>query len=867
MAEELKVGVIPGDIVVAGTDGLFDNLYESEIEELVFRGIHVRGNFQAELASIIAKFALINSMDRLAVCPFTIAAQEAGLEFMGGWIFILRIGVVVYEVVESKQVHAALARIGYGSAMVLKNDLIDLYGKCDRMDMACDVFDKMLETNVVLWTAMMCEHLQQGRTMDLNLNELCRPDSGPRDGSILRLQHQYHSREVWEADSTRPVDSKKVRVRSAKKGIRALPWPSPPVLELIRRARLKGFCSLPFVSVDWGLITALLEQWRPETHTFHLRPGESTIMLQNVEVLLGIPVEGKAVTKNTNLKPRDLCKHLLGEQPIEESDINGMNVKASWLSDRFTGQVEEGADPEVVARQGREYLLLLMGETIFANHSGGYVHLANLERLENFDEAGTYSWGSGALANLYHNPCHGCKAGTKQITSCFILLWDNVFHSLDLATHLVGTYKYHLDIQRPDEVIWTPYSEELLESLPEYCWAGRAIWRANVPLIYYATYQYHQPERVMHQFGFRQCIPPPSRSLDPPHGKTLQSGALDWALKYQTIIEVWNNRLNLVVPPGDIDLVEYPFEDPYVAWYDRITRHCISHVGCGIGGVTRCLKALNMPGVPAPYQDVALAGLMHMGVFGKFLHLQPPQHGVFKGNQELGKQGEGLLEEELQPQDDAAGHGHDHPHVEHPDDNIPIPLHAPPPHEPSFSPLPHFASFVMSPSIFDSPIVEPTGGGGSSSQTCSHSEVPWEQLEVVGFGASTFSHDSFVQAKRIRIDENSLGNARGSVGDGDITQVGLDAQDLHVDPQHEAEVELDFVLNNDGRDDEVEEEADFQDSIVGGDREGEGEVTQSTTKTPVVAQRRSKRQRKKPRCGMCGTMCKDGGGKTKRACH
>ncbi|KAF7112937.1 hypothetical protein RHSIM_Rhsim13G0134200 [Rhododendron simsii] len=647
--------------------------------------------------------------------------------------------------------------------------------------------------------------------MDLNLNELRSPDPGPRDGSILRLQHQHHSREVWEADVSdiwiiaRGLwIQKKVKVRSAKKCIRALPRPSPPVLELIRRARLEGLCSLLFVSVDWGLITELLERWRSETHTFHLRPGESTITLQDVEVLLGIPVEGKPVTGNTNLKARDLCKHLLGEYPTEESYINGMKVKASWLSDRFTGQVEEGADPEVVACQARGYLLLLMGETIFADHSGGYVHLANLERLENFDEAGTYSWGSGALDNLYHNLCHGCKVGTKQITCCFILLqvwawerlpylapgrlgkrapktgapligrWDDVFHSPDLSTHLVGTYRYHLDIQRPDEVIWTPYSEELLESLPEYCRAGRAVWRASVPLIYYVVCQYHQPERVMRQFGFRQCIPPSSCSLDPPHGKTLQSGALDWALKYQKIIEVWNNRLNLVVPPGDIDLLEYPFDDPYVAWYDRIIRRGISCVGCGVDGVARCLKALNMLGVPAPYRDVALAGLMHMGVFEKFLRLQPPQHGVFKGNQELGQQ-----------------------------------------------------------------VVESIGGGGSSSQTCSHSEVPWEQLEVVGFGASTLSHDSLVQAKRRRIDESRLGDVGGSVGDGDITQVGVDTQDLHVDQQHEAEVELDFVSNNDGQDDEVEEEANFQDLVVGGDIEGEGEVTLSTTKTPVVAQRRT----------------------------
>lgn len=76
MAEELKVGVIPGDIVVAGSDGLFDNLYESEIEELVSRGVG-DGNFPADLASSIAQFALINSVDNCAISPFTIAAQEA----------------------------------------------------------------------------------------------------------------------------------------------------------------------------------------------------------------------------------------------------------------------------------------------------------------------------------------------------------------------------------------------------------------------------------------------------------------------------------------------------------------------------------------------------------------------------------------------------------------------------------------------------------------------------------------------------------------------------------------------------------------------------------------------------------------------
>ncbi|XVE71080.1 hypothetical protein DITRI_Ditri10aG0121300 [Diplodiscus trichospermus] len=60
------------------------------------------------------------------------------------------------------QVHAATVKMGFGFDLMLSNDLIDMYVKCGIMDMASLVFDKMIERNVVSWTALMCGHLQNG---------------------------------------------------------------------------------------------------------------------------------------------------------------------------------------------------------------------------------------------------------------------------------------------------------------------------------------------------------------------------------------------------------------------------------------------------------------------------------------------------------------------------------------------------------------------------------------------------------------------------------------------------------------------------------------------------------------------------------
>ena len=78
----------------------------------------------------------------------------------------------------------------------------------------------------------------------------------------------------------------------------------PPMVDdrvknIINTIGLEGLLWVPGREIDNGLIMALVERWRLETHTFHMPRGKVTITLQDVEVLLGLPVNGDAITGNT----------------------------------------------------------------------------------------------------------------------------------------------------------------------------------------------------------------------------------------------------------------------------------------------------------------------------------------------------------------------------------------------------------------------------------------------------------------------------------------------------------------------------------------------------------------------------------------
>lgn len=79
----LTVPVAPGDVIVAGTDGLFDNLFNSEITDIIVQA--VRAGLEPQgAAEKIAALARQRALDEKRTSPFSKAAREAGFQYYGG---------------------------------------------------------------------------------------------------------------------------------------------------------------------------------------------------------------------------------------------------------------------------------------------------------------------------------------------------------------------------------------------------------------------------------------------------------------------------------------------------------------------------------------------------------------------------------------------------------------------------------------------------------------------------------------------------------------------------------------------------------------------------------------------------------------
>ncbi|TVU05292.1 hypothetical protein EJB05_48450, partial [Eragrostis curvula] len=182
--------------------------------------------------------------------------------------------------------------------------------------------------------------------------------------------------------------------------------------------------------MDSAALTALVDRWRPETHTFHLPCGELTVTLQDVAMILGLPIDGHAMIGMVQPQGwRDMVEAALGLRPPEvEEDVKDRKttgVSSAWLAEHFSQLDDPQAEDWLVERYARAWLWHLIGGFLFPDGSGNTISWMVFPIVAGtWEDMATYSWASGVLAYLYRQLCDGCRrcGDSSGLGGCLYLL-------------------------------------------------------------------------------------------------------------------------------------------------------------------------------------------------------------------------------------------------------------------------------------------------------------------------------------------------------------------------------------------------------------------------------------------------------------
>ncbi|KAF1864705.1 hypothetical protein Lal_00032025 [Lupinus albus] len=304
----------------------------------------------------------------------------------------------------------------------------------------------------------------------------------------------------------------------------------PLLDELLKLAGFSKLFSLRCFNIDPSLITALVERWRPYTHTFHLSCGECTIKLEDVSLQLEMNVNGMPVRRPTYFDWDKICGELLGKVRINEKRYEGCELKAR--------------------------ILYIIGGKLLPEKSNIRVHLMYLYLLRDLSRVHIYSWGSACLAKLYREMCWATKPNAKAMggfdglpTYPFAKRWSQTqlnFQGVPRGD-LTG-YRSRLDHMEVSDFKWLPYE----------------------------TYNNNHPRQVQQDKKvWIQDSPQPPKNLDALH-RVDKRGNQDanWATKLVQWIEYWSHRRDQVLRGPQI---QYPIHtQQYMIWYRRNSKLFLS---------------------------------------------------------------------------------------------------------------------------------------------------------------------------------------------------------------------------------------------------------------------------------------------------
>ncbi|RYR25350.1 hypothetical protein Ahy_B02g059047 [Arachis hypogaea] len=195
--------------------------------------------------------------------------------------------------------------------------------------------------------------------------------------------------------------------------------------------------------LDEPLVSAFVERWRSETHTFHMPFGECTITLQDVAYHLGLPIDGQYISSCL----MDFERYIEGGRPSWtwfEKLLGCCHRRTASTSSLSSGTSLVHARMRI---QWLPYVVIL-------------------------EDMGGYSWGSAALSWLYRCLCrvankHVVKlAGPLQLFQSwifwrfpgfrlggFVTRWSGYQPTSSEKGPRIAHCRLHIDLLRPGDVI------------------------------------------------------------------------------------------------------------------------------------------------------------------------------------------------------------------------------------------------------------------------------------------------------------------------------------------------------------------------------------------------------------------------------
>ncbi|KAL0435107.1 UNVERIFIED_CONTAM: Serine/threonine-protein phosphatase 7 long form [Sesamum radiatum] len=358
---------------------------------------------------------------------------------------------------------------------------------------------------------------------------------GPRDGTVLSQQTQHRSDDIFDGD----LDD----VLKARRADGAF-WShfqqhNLPVCvqQILNEIGFYGVYRCGRLVYDCHLITALVERWRSETHTFHFRVGEATITLQDVQIIWALPIDGEPVTgldlDRTTIEWQDYCLTYLGFRPAATA-FKGSRLQTHAIISHIA-QVEITYDTphEIVVQYARAVALLLLGGIwpwsriipLCPGLGAERVYMGQVQTDNNrLLPAAPY----GATWNCEHTFTRTVRTTVRVIRDI-------------------------LDEMQSDQFIWQPYdldSDVIMAYAADF---NPQLWRSSCPLIFYAIVEMNHPERVLRQFRMRQNIPKAidTRDMSLHQISRKNRTGTDWNLQHIQYISRWQRRYDTVVqrPP------------------------------------------------------------------------------------------------------------------------------------------------------------------------------------------------------------------------------------------------------------------------------------------------------------------------------